>query len=474
MSGASGGSHVVSAGDRTVPNPNRRKDRTTEKALFRRERFEMAVRGTPPRATKGWFDERPLLVSPNEAPRRTYQPSPDDELAYLIGQPYRQVYRRPTKHRSGYWESRFTIPPMFATRRGPLFSAAQCVLECTFGKYAQWHSATEPDPAVETVLSDGRTIFLFSYLYRLMQRMWLLTVTARADAIMHPLSHAYRPGRSHLTALDQARRLVARYPFAMVKDIEKFFENTLLRFVEIALREMCPWMSPGLRHLGLWFFRCAVLRRPWHPMRRAGRAEPWSPPKETLLTGSVTAPILANLVADYYLARPFEAAMNGEAVLIRVADDMLIMATSPTVAMRAVGVIDSLLRVPNLKLHPTKGTGEPVDVRHQPLEWLGKRLHGSRVRTPERVVREQADDLLAMDTGSPEFRRAAHAAKAELRLDPADRLEYLTRTLRRASRAHAAAFSQAGSGILRAPRAEDLYDFADASDAALAAVGAVR
>lgn len=166
--------------------------------------------------------------------------------------------------------------------------------------------------------------------------------------------------------------------------------------------------------------------------------------------GGVLPPFAANIVADAVVGRPFEG-LEADVRLVRFSDNILPMGRSASQATAAVELIAKLLAPYGLCLHEPWPT--PVDLRVTPVEWLGKRLHGSAVQTFSRDVKRYVRELSEHDPASHTFRWAARRAMTELSLDGPRRLDYVSRRLSTISKAQARSFD-----LLRCARLPMLPD----------------
>jgi CRISPR-associated protein Cas1 len=131
------------------------------------------------------------------------------------------------------------------------------------------------------------------------------------DRLLEPAAMGYRPGRSVQAALDRVRDLLREgYRYAVQSDIEDFFPSVdLIRLGDLLDRVLPPadtrlrWMVARILHA---------------PFVENGRLCPRS---GGLAQGSPLSPLFANL----YLDRFDEAFSEGEAQLVRYADDFVIL-----------------------------------------------------------------------------------------------------------------------------------------------------
>ncbi|MCP4444739.1 MAG: hypothetical protein GY811_05240 [Myxococcales bacterium] len=326
--------------------------------------------------------------------------------------------------------------------------------------YGGGATTTPPDKVIAVILKDGREVFVHTHKQRTLQRACHLTLLPRLEQEFLNGSHAYRRGRSHYTAMAQARLFVRQgYHYATSCDIRKFYPSIRLGLLEDVLIDGFPWIHQDLRDLLLWTCCPYVIYRPSHPARK-GRAWPLvTDHPGHLLPGSIVGPMLANMVAHTLVDLPMVKLMPS-VVLIRFADDMLILAQTPGEAEEARVLIGELLAMPKheLRLHPDKGHSIAVDIRRDPLLHLGKLLHGGQVVTPDAAIENHINRIVTSSIGSWEFRSAVGTAIADLCLDRRARLDHLRRLLRRRSRVHGRWFDQIGQTDKNQPNSDDPED----------------
>ncbi|ELS34188.1 MULTISPECIES: CRISPR-associated endonuclease Cas1 [Pseudanabaena] len=164
--------------------------------------------------------------------------------------------------------------------------------------------------------------------------------------ILHPLlepqfeacSFAYRPGRSHLSAVRQIAQWRDRgYEWVLDADVVRYFENILWQRLldEVAERLAAPevlslisaWLSVGvLSKEGLMF------------------------PQKGISQGSAISPILANVYLD-----DFDEIVTATGLkLVRYADDFVVMSRSQKRIVEAKDEVADLMNGIGLQLHPDK------------------------------------------------------------------------------------------------------------------------
>lgn len=279
------------------------------------------------------------------------------------------------------------------------------------------------DPVVELVLKTGRRVYVHSYFTRVAQRMLLQTLGDRTDAIMSDHAHAYRPGRSRFSALEEGRSAIRRgLHWVAHVDIVRFYETIDEPRLAHALWVELPWVSSTLKTMLLRFCYPDVIR-PYGHSASTG-------PPGCLLTGSLVAPFLSNVFATHFVDRPLEAWLEDGVLFVRYSDNIAIFGTTSAAVERGLMVVDALVDAAGLSLH--RPMPDPVDVMTRQLPWLGKVFHGTSVVTPDEKLRKYVTRLDEAPIGSEEFRHAVASVRNELFLDPRPdrRLQQVARGLR--------------------------------------------
>lgn len=173
-------------------------------------------------------------------------------------------------------------------------------------------------------------------------------------------SYGFRPGRGCKDALREvARRLKAGQTWVVDVDIEKYFDSIEReRLIDLIAEEIADGSI-------------LTLIRQYLEQDVMEGAKRWRPETGTP-QGAVISPLLANI----YL-HPVDVAMRSEGyVMIRYADDMVVMCTSRDEADRALARLDALLTERGLRLHPVKT--RVVDATKRPgFEFLGYQFFGN-------------------------------------------------------------------------------------------------
>ena len=170
-------------------------------------------------------------------------------------------------------------------------------------------------------------------------------VKARLEPEVEPLFHAdsygYRPGKSALDAVGQARERCWRYDWVLDLDIKSFFDNLsqdlLLRAVKKHAPE--PWI---VLYIERWL-KAPVQEEDGRLVARE-RGTP---------QGGVISPLLANLFLHYALDR-WLAAHYPQVPFERFADDVIAHCRTEKQAQEMKEAIAARLQTCGLELHPEK------------------------------------------------------------------------------------------------------------------------
>jgi RNA-directed DNA polymerase len=161
------------------------------------------------------------------------------------------------------------------------------------------------------------------------------------DPLFHPSSYGYRPGKSALDAVGQARRHGWKYDWVLDLDIKGFFDNIdhdlLMRAVKKHAKE--AWI---ILYIERWLKAPAQDRDGQVTERVKGTPQ-----------GGVISPLLANLYLHYgmdvwlrknFPQTPFE----------RYADDAIAHCRTEAEAQRLKDALEARMRECRLELHPEK------------------------------------------------------------------------------------------------------------------------
>jgi group II intron reverse transcriptase/maturase len=225
------------------------------------------------------------------------------------------------------------------------------MFEQSLGKnlYKIWNRMSSgsyfPSPVrlVEIEKKDGgvRPLGIPTVADRVAQTAVKMVMEPRLEAVFHPNSYGYRPGKSAHQALEVARTRCFSYDWVIDLDIKGFFDSIPHELVERAVA----------RHIEGSWVRLYVARWLRASLQRADgtiEARTQGTPQ-----GGVISPLLANLFLHYafdvwmqrhHAATPFE----------RYADDVIVHCRSEQEALQVLEAIRERLAACGLTLHPTK------------------------------------------------------------------------------------------------------------------------
>jgi len=173
-------------------------------------------------------------------------------------------------------------------------------------------------------------------------------------------SHGFRPGRSCQKALRRVEELLqAGYTQVVDADLKSYFDTIPHGRLMDRLKEK---VADG-RVLSLIerFLQAEILD---------GLSQ-WTP-EEGAPQGAVLSPLLSNVYLD-----PLDHRMAREGFLmVRYADDFVILCRSADEARRALSLVETWVAENGLTLHPTKT--QIVDARRDGFDFLGYHFHGTR------------------------------------------------------------------------------------------------
>ncbi len=178
---------------------------------------------------------------------------------------------------------------------------------------------------------------------RIAQTVVALTLEPRTEAIFHPDSYGYRPGKSAHEALAACRERCWQKDWVLDLDIRAFFDSLdhdlVVKAVRANITTEQRWV---LLYVQRWLQ--APLHLPDGTLQQRGRGTP---------QGSAVSPVLANLVLHYafdqFLAREFPTVS-----FERYADDAVIHWVSERQAREVWAALEVRLSSLGLQLHPDK------------------------------------------------------------------------------------------------------------------------
>jgi RNA-directed DNA polymerase len=200
-----------------------------------------------------------------------------------------------------------------------------------------------PVKAVEIPKNGGgtRTLGVPTVADRVAQTVVALQLEARTEAIFHPDSYGYRPGRSAHQALATCRRRCWQKPWVIDLDIQKFFDSVrwdlMVKAVEANTDQ--KWV---VMYVKRWLQ--APLQLPDGTVVERDRGTP---------QGSAVSPVLANLFMHYafdmWLTREFPT-VDFE----RYADDGVVHCVTERQARHVLAALTVRMEEVGLRLHPDK------------------------------------------------------------------------------------------------------------------------
>jgi group II intron reverse transcriptase/maturase len=201
-----------------------------------------------------------------------------------------------------------------------------------------------PVRAVEIPKPHGggmRTLGIPTVGDRVAQTVVALQLEPRTEAIFHPDSYGYRPGRSAHGALRACRQRCWQKDWVIDLDIQKFFDSVdhdlMVKAVEVNTDQ--PWV---VLYVKRWL--TAPLALPDGTLAERNRGTP---------QGSAVSPVLANLFMHYafdsWLVREYPG-VGFE----RYADDAVVHCVTERQAREVLAALADRLESVGLRLHPDK------------------------------------------------------------------------------------------------------------------------
>lgn len=163
----------------------------------------------------------------------------------------------------------------------------------------------------------------------------------RVDPLFHPDSYGYRPKKSALDAVGQARKRCWRYPWVLDLDIQSFFDDLNHELVMKAVRHHTPeaWV---VLYIERWLKASVVLQDGTMLKRDKGTPQ-----------GGVISPLLANLFLHYafdkWMTRNFPRSL-----FERYADDIVVHCKTKKEALKIKLAVEKRLAECKLTLHSEK------------------------------------------------------------------------------------------------------------------------
>jgi RNA-directed DNA polymerase len=288
--------------------------------------------------------------------------------------------------------------------------------------------------------SQQRPIGIPTFEDKVLQRAVAMVLQAVYEQEFHDFSYGFRPGRSALQACEAFQSEVVRRAggWVLEVDIRKFFDTLDHGHLQEILRQR---VRDGviLRLIGKWL-NAGVME-----------GDALSHPEVGTPQGGVISPLLANIylheVLDEWFVRDVRPRLSGRALLVRYADDLVLLFAQRKDAERVLDVLPKRFGKYGLTLHPDKTRLVPF---HRPdrddrsdegpgsFDLLGFTHHWGLSRKGKWVVRRR--------TAKDRFRRTLRRIAEWCRTHRHDDVEVQHRALVRMLSGHYAYFGVTSNG----------------------------
>lgn len=248
----------------------------------------------------------------------------------------------------------------------------------------------EPVLAVEI---EGRTIYLHDYHTRVAQRAFVDWLGPIVEPHISRVAWAFRPGIGLMAALALVRRRIRHGAvFAAKADIRRFFPSTRSELIASSLSALVPDIPSEALRLAAYFSSAPVVRRDG-----TGALE-WHPPIHAILQGSIVGPLLSNVVGTIVIDRALERVLQRDVVALRYCDDLLLLGSDWGAVTYARDAFEEIIAEFGYIAHPDKTSPAAIDLREEPITFLGKTIFADRIETPPDRVARWVDEMRVAET----------------------------------------------------------------------------
>lgn len=202
---------------------------------------------------------------------------------------------------------------------------------------------------------------------RVVQRALVLLLEPIYELVFLPNSYGFRRGHSGVECSAMVAKEVYRHRFVLEADVEGFFDNVSHKKLLGMLKEKI--VDPRIHDLIRGMLLAGYVERD----------KPWQATWKGTPQGGPLSPMLANIYLHYALDTRFSKQVQGGSVLLRYADDFVIVSALESRIQALRGSLDVWMREAGLRLKETKT--RVVDMRNckrsrqSHFDFLGFRYH---------------------------------------------------------------------------------------------------